>query len=132
MNRMSEQEFRDRVEAVARARRIFINSGVVGKNLTHAFILYQELLAEQDRDLWISTVQAGNRLPAMFDGYDRPKCPDCGSDLMFLPLKDNPEGHKVMLRCESGPCDTVLYSDMSIEEWEKELRRGPEQAEKRE
>jgi hypothetical protein len=121
---MNQEEFQDRIEAVARARKIFIN--LTEGNITNAFTLYQEVLAEQDRKIWISTAISGNRPPALFDKYDRPKCPDCGNDVMFMPLKPNPEGYQVMLTCENPECKTVLYSEMSIEDWEKELRRGHE------
>jgi len=124
MNKLSQQEFQDRVEAVARARKIFID--LTGGNITNAFILYQEVLAEQERKVMISTLISGNRPPALFDQYDRPKCPECGADMMFRPVKDNPEGIKVQLICENPECDTVLNSEMSIEEWAKELQSGPE------
>jgi hypothetical protein len=127
MNKLTQEEFKDRTLAVARARRIFIDSGVAGGNITTAFTLYQEVLAEQERAVIINTLTGGNRPPALFDNFDRPKCPDCGASLMFRPLKDNPEGIKVQLVCENQACDTVLNSEMSIEDWAKELQSGLEQ-----
>ena len=124
MNKLTEQEFQDRIQAVARARKIFIN--LTGGNITDAFTLYQEVLAEQERAVIINTLTAGNRLPALFDQYDRPKCPECGADMMFRPLAENLKGIKVQLVCENPECDTVLNSEMSIEEWAKELQSGPE------
>ena len=124
MNKLTEQEFQDRIQAVARARKIFIN--LTGGNITDAFTLYQEVLAEQERAVIINTLTAGNRPPALFDQYDRPKCPECGADMMFRPLAENLKGIKVQLVCENPECDTVLNSEMSIEEWAKELQSGPE------
>ncbi len=121
MNQLTEKEFRDRTEAVARARRIFIN--LTEGNITNAFILYQEVLAETERLEWITTAYAGNRPPALFDKYERPKCSECGADLMFRMLKPNDEGFKTQLVCSNPQCDTVFNSEMGIEEWEKELRR---------
>ena len=124
MNKLTQQEFQDRVQAVARARKIFIN--LTDGRLDNAFILYQEVLAETERAIIINTLTAGNRPPALFDQFERPKCPDCGANLMFRPVKDNPEGIKVQLICENPECDTILNSEMSIEEWAKELQSGPE------
>jgi len=126
MNKLTQQEFQDRTEAVARARKIFINSGLTN-NITDAFTLYQEVLAEQERAVIINTLISGNRPPALFDQFERPKCPDCGENLMFRGVPANPEGIKVQLVCENTECDTVLNSEMSIEEWAKELQSGLEQ-----
>lgn len=126
MNKLTQQEFQDRVQAVARARRIFIN--LTDGRIDNAFTLYQAVLAEQERDVIINTLTSGNRPPALFDNFERPKCPDCGADFMFRPLADNPEGYKVMLTCENPQCKTVLYSENDIQWWAEELRRGPGQA----
>jgi hypothetical protein len=125
MNKLTEQEFQDRIQAVARARKIFIN--LTGGNITDAFTLYQEVLAEQERAVIINTLTSGNRPPALFDQYDRPKCPECGADMMFRPLAENLKGIKVQLVCENPECDTVLNSEMSIEDWAKELQSGLKQ-----
>ena len=125
MNKLTQQEFQDRVQAVARARKIFIN--LTDGRLDNAFILYQEVLAETERAIIINTLTSGNRPPALFDQYDRPKCPECGADMMFRPVKDNPEGIKVQLICENPECDTILNSEMSIEDWAKELQSGLKQ-----
>ena len=130
MNRLTEQEFEDRTQAVARARKIFIN--LTAGNITDAFTLYQEVLAETEREVIINTLTAGNRTRTLFDNWERPKCPDCGASLMFRPVAENPEGVKVQLVCENPECDTVLNSEMSIEDWAKELQSGPEQAVKSE
>lgn len=125
MNKLTQQEFQDRVQAVARARRIFIN--LTGGNITDAFIFYQEVLAEQERAVIISTLTSGNRSRTLFDDFERPKCPECGADMLLRPVQENPEGIKVQLICENPECDTVLNSEMSLEEWVKELQSGPKQ-----
>jgi len=125
MNKLTQQEFQDRVQAVARARKIFIN--LTDGRLDNAFILYQEVLAETERAIIINTLTSGNRPPALFDQFERPKCPDCGANLMFRPVPINPEGIKVQLVCENPECDTVLNSEMSIEDWAKELQSGLKQ-----
>ncbi|MEW6187855.1 MAG: hypothetical protein AB1585_19170 [Thermodesulfobacteriota bacterium] len=122
MHRLNREEFEDRINAVARARKIFIKSGLVA-NITDAFALYQGVLAEQDRAVIITTLLGGNRPPARFDKFERPKCPECGSDLMFRPLPPNEEGVNTQLVCENPRCDVALNSKMTIEEWSRELER---------
>lgn len=127
MNHLSQKEFQDRVEAVARAMGIF--GKITGGNITEAFTLYQKVLAEQDRQVWITTAVSGNRPRALFDLYERPRCPDCESDLLFRPVPENPEGVKTQLVCSNTQCNVVLDSELTLEEWEKELRNGPKQVE---
>lgn len=121
MNKLTQREFEDRTQAVARARRIFIN--LTGGNITDAFILYQEVLAEQERGVIINTLMAGTRTRTLFDNFDRPKCPTCGTPMMFRPVATNDEGVKVQLVCENQACDTVLDSDKDLNEWAEELRK---------
>ena len=53
MNKIGREEFKDRTEAILRARSIFIDSGVTA-NISIAFELYQGILAEQERKLVVS------------------------------------------------------------------------------
>lgn len=120
MNKLTQQEFQDHIGAVARARKIFIN--LTEGNITNAFTLYQEVLAEQERELILSTLTSGNRPPALFDKFERPKCPDCRTDMRFRHVPINPEMVRVQLVCENPECDLVLNSTKSIEEWVEILR----------
>lgn len=129
MNKLTQQEFQDRVEAVANARKIFIN--LTGGNITNAFTLYQEVLAEKTREIWIDSVVHGHRHPSPLDGYDRPKCPDCGNDLMFRPINDPTQIHKVMLDCENPECNTRLYSENDLNWWMEEMRNELKRAQER-
>jgi hypothetical protein len=128
MNKLSKGEFQDRIEAVSRARNIFIN--LTEGNITSAFILYQSILAETERTEALSTLNSGNRIPSPLDKYERPKCPECGGPLMFRILQENPAGINTQLVCEHPMCDTVLNSDKDIIWWEEELRK--EQNDRRE
>ena len=121
MNKLTQEEFEDRTKAVARARRIYIN--LTGGNITDAFQLYQEVLAEQEREVIINTLTSGNRTRTLFDNFDRPKCPTCGALLMFRPVAPNNEGTQVQLVCENPQCDMVLNSPESLQEWADKLRK---------
>ncbi len=94
MKELTQEEFIDRTQAVARARRIFINSGVTN-NISDAFALYQEVVSETTREIFLSTAVMGHRRPGRFDKFERPKCPEDGFDMMFRNIPENREGIKV-------------------------------------
>ena len=122
MKKLTEQEFQDRTQAVARANKIFIESGIT-TNITDAFRLYQGVLAEQEREIFI-TSSTGGRLPAELDKYTRPKCSQCASD-MGLRIINEPQGYRNVngyKTCwECFDCAHEEYSYKTIEEWMKEL-----------
>jgi hypothetical protein len=127
MNKLTEEEFQDRVEAVVRARKIFIK--LTEGNISNAFILYQEVLAEKYRPILLDSKNAGSRVMTQFDSFIRPKCPDCNSDMSFRQIKDNEEGIRSQLVCSNKDCDTVLNSELSLDDWMRDLEKkdGPEQ-----
>lgn len=122
MKKLTQQEFTERMEAIQRAQRIFIESGLTN-NITVAFQIYQEVFAERERQLFI-TEQYGDYKPGgNLSRYERIPCPDCDSN-MFLSQADGSEGSKTMLACTK--CDTRLASDKSVEEWMEALKRRPD------
>lgn len=122
MNKMSREEFNDRIEALQRSRKIFIESGLTD-NITVAFEAYQTVCADRERKLFLSSQSDGNRKPSMMDQYERPKCPDCGSDMMFRVMKENEEGVKTQLVCSGLRCDTVLNDEHDLSWWMENLRK---------
>lgn len=122
MKELVEQEFYDRIQAVTHAQKIFIESGLT-KNITEAFRLYQEVLAETKREIFI-TSSIGGRLPAELDKYVRPKCSQCGSDMGLRIIKEpkgykNINGYKTCWECFD--CAHEEYSYKTVEDWIKEL-----------
>ncbi len=118
MKELTQEAFEDRIGALERARRIFPD--VI--NITERFKLYQEVFAEREREIFISTQMYGNRPRTMMDRYEREKCPDCGSDMMFRQIPENPEGVKTQLVCSNKECDTVLNSENDIQWWMQNLK----------
>jgi len=118
---LTQQEFYERVMAVQRATRIFIETGLT-KNITHAFSAYQEILAEQERDTFISS-QYAKKIPALLDRYERPKCPDCGADMYIRMVPVNEDNIRTVLDCSSSSCDTRLLSDKDINWWIQTLEK---------
>lgn len=54
------------------------------------------------------------------DKYERPKCPECESDMMFRNIPENPMGVKVQLVCSK--CDLVLSDSNDLDWWMKNLK----------
>jgi hypothetical protein len=121
MNDMTEEEFRDRTQAIIRARKIFVASGVT-KNIGVAFELYQAVCAERERELFISTQGLGNTIKTVMDKFERPLCPDCNAEMRFRQVQENPDGIKLQLVCTV--CDTVLNSEQDLQWWMDNLREN--------
>lgn len=116
MKELTEEEFNDRIGALARAGRIFPDV----LNVTERFKLYQEVFAEREREIFLSTRVQGNRPKTVMDKYERAKCPECEADMMFRQVPENPEGIKVQLVCTK--CDTVLNDTNDLTWWMTELK----------
>jgi hypothetical protein len=66
---MNFREYSNRVEEVNKAYRIF---SPLTNNMTEAFRLYQEVLAEEKMELFMSVEAWGNRPMTPVDDYERP------------------------------------------------------------
>jgi DNA-directed RNA polymerase subunit RPC12/RpoP len=121
MKELSREEFHDRVMAINRARKIF--GELTDKNITNAFIAYQEVFAEREREIFISdaTNPFADKIRNEINKYERPECPDCGSKMFFTIAPENDDGIKTMLICSNKECDTRLDSELSLEDWMKVL-----------
>jgi hypothetical protein len=119
MKKLTREEFDDRMNAIQRARGIFIASGLT-KNLTIAFELYQEIFADRERQLTLnSSIETGEHRNIM-DNYERIKCPDCQEDMRFRVLPKNDEGIHTQLVCSK--CDLVLDSEKTLQDWMNTLK----------
>jgi hypothetical protein len=132
MKQMNYAEFSKRVTEVNKAYRIF---KPLTNNMTDAFRLYQEVLAEEKMEIFVSAATMGNRPMTPMDDFERPLCPDCNSPMRFRPVPQNDEGVNTQLVCEN--CDLVLDSEKTMQEWyqmlEKKSDNGlPENTEKTE
>lgn len=122
MKKLNQKEFTDRTMAVLRAQKIFIDSKVTN-NISVAFELYQKVLAEREREVFLSTKYYGNKPRTVMDNYERPKCPECNSDMAFRMLPENKEGYKTQLVCTNPKCDVILNSEHDLDWWMTNLRR---------
>jgi hypothetical protein len=120
MKSLTEEEFKDRTQAILRSRKIFIDSGLT-KNISVAFELYQKVLSEREREIFLSTQVYGNRPRTPLDKYERPVC-ECGSEMAFRMVPPNDKGIKVQLVCQNSECDIILNSDNDIQWWMSNLK----------
>ncbi len=120
MKRLTFEEFSHRVNEYNKAARIF---APLTKNIVDAFKIYQEVLAEEKMEVFLSTEILGNRPMTVMDDFERPQCPDCGTDMRFRIIPPNDDGILTQLVCGNDECDTVLDSNMSIFDWMKVLEK---------
>ena len=118
MKTMNYNEFQHRILEVNKAFKIF---SPLTNNMTEAFRLYQEVLAEEKMELFISIEAFGNRPMTPIDDYERPLCPDCNSPMRFRIIPPNEENVNTQLVCEN--CDLVLDSEKTIQEWYQLLEK---------
>jgi hypothetical protein len=120
MKQMNYDEFSNRVSEVNKAYRIF---KPLTNNMTEAFRLYQEVLAEEKMEVFVSSATGGNRPVTPMDDFERPKCPECQIDLRLrVGAKDeNEKEWNTAWYCEK--CKAEFYSDKTVQEWMNELQR---------
>jgi len=122
MKQLTEEEFRDRMEAIQRARKIFIQSNLTD-NITVAFELYQEVFAETERQLVIKKLQTPTGMGlSPLDDYERPKCPICEKEMSLRTLPENEEGFKTQWVCPTETCDN-FNSENDVEWWLSNLKK---------
>ncbi len=118
MKTMNYNEFLHRILEVNKAFKIF---SPLTNNMTEAFRLYQEVLAEEKMEIFVSAAVMGNRPMTPMDDCERPLCPDCNSPMRFRIIPPNDENVNTQLVCEN--CDLVLDSEKTIQEWYQLLEK---------
>jgi hypothetical protein len=121
MKAINYEEFTNRIKEVAKARKIFIPS--ITNNISVAFDLYQEVLAEEKRDVFISTAIGGNEPQTPMHDFERPKCPDDDKALYLkvMALDKNGKMWNTAWYCKT--CGSEFYSDKTTGDWVKELEK---------
>lgn len=119
---MTYEEFAQRTKEVAKANRIFGN--LTDNNISLSFQVYQEVLAEEKMEVFVSTSLGGNRPPTMVDEYERPKCPDCNVDLRLRIDALDMEGTRWPTAWVCVKCQAEFYSEKTVGDWMKELQKN--------
>lgn len=120
MKKLTKEEFEDRMMAFNEAEQIFVGSGITN-NITVAFQIYQAILADKERAKHAPPSEHGFIPGSPMNGYERPKCPECNSDMLFRMVPENEEGVKTQLVCKKADCPVVLDSDKTIDQWKEIL-----------
>jgi predicted RNA-binding Zn-ribbon protein involved in translation (DUF1610 family) len=119
MKELTHDEFQDRLKAFNRAMHIF--GELTDNDMTKAFMAYQEIFAERERELFMLPSQAINDLQ-MERKYEMMPCPECGRELLYRTLLPNDDGFQVQWVCSNPECDTVLNSKDNINWWMDKLK----------
>ena len=151
MKRLTKKEFDERLRALRRSGILFKSledqkcphcrrKFKASLNITKTFQAYQFLLAEEERNAFISTYlmpYTPERTTPMagFDPKKRPKCPKCQKPMLFMPdigqlcEKANPSQWQTAWICpdtnnpEEG-CWYIHYSKKAVTYWIRQTRRG--------
>lgn len=120
MKKLNYEEFHRRVSEVNKASRIF---APLTDNVSKAFELYQEVLAEEKMEVFISAARVGGRPLTQMDDYERPRCPECETDLRLRvgAIDESGKVWNTSWVCEG--CKAEFYSDKTEQEWLDELQR---------
>lgn len=126
MKKIGQEEFHDRIGAIIRARKIFIPH--LTKNITIAFELYQEVLAEQKRMRFLTVATGGRLPPSQLDQYERPLCPQCKEPLYLRVINEpkgrgNRKGWKTCWICMKPQCIYERFSKRSLNDWMRKLKK---------
>jgi len=112
---MTSDEYQHRLRVIAKAMQLY--GEAAQGNITKAL----EMLNEPDFEISIPIGKLQGLTGSEFDRYERITCPDCGEvmNLRFVPKND--EGINSQLICSNPLCDTVLDSELTIDDWRREL-----------
>ncbi len=127
MKKLTGEEFRDRVKALARARKIFIPG--VTKSISDAFVLYQGVLAEEERKEKLVSERTRDYGP--LGDIQRPECPDCGGTMGLRLIRapkgrQNKKGWNSCWTCDDDKCLHEEYSLNELKDWLLLLKKGEE------
>jgi len=119
MKKLNFAEFTKRTMEIAKARKIFIPH--ITNNISVAFDLYQEVLAEEKMEVFVSTMTAGHRPMSPMDDYERPRCPECNTELRLKIFAKDPDGREWPTSWICTNCLAEFYSEKTDLEWRQEL-----------
>ena len=128
MQFMDRVEFAERNAALLRAKKIYIPG--VTKSLNLAFALYQTVLAERERELFLSSMHMSRGIPErVLHAYEFKNCPECGVKLKLRTIGCDPgsaanlRGWQTHWYCINGDCIYEKYSQRTVPQWMNHLKR---------
>jgi hypothetical protein len=121
MKELTLDEFQDRLKAIDRAMKIF--SELTENNINRAFIAYQAIFAEREREIFMLPGTLNEDYHQHISRFEKVPCPECSKNMLYRPLAENEEGFKLQWVCSNPDCDTVLNSENDIDWWMNKLRK---------
>lgn len=121
MKKLTYEEFESRMVEVSKARDIFIPH--ITKNISVAFQLYQDVLAEEQQEVFLSTMVLGDKPISPLDEYERPECPECKNPLLMKIRPKDEDGKEWETSWYCDKCLSEFYSNKTVKEWMNELTR---------
>jgi len=115
MKVLTFEEFQQRTNEVIKAQRIFVGSGIT-KNITTAFTLYQEILADEQFDLFVTNKQTP------FANITRPLCSECNEELKLDPAPRLVNGEEFLSTWICSNCGAEFYTKKTPRQWYEELK----------
>jgi hypothetical protein len=119
MKSINYEEFVKRTQEITKARKIFVPH--ITKNISIAFELYQGILADEKRDVFISTAIGGNEPQTPMHDYERPRCPEDDKALYLKIMVPDKNGKIWNTAWYCKECGSEFYSDKEAEDWIREL-----------
>lgn len=120
VKKLTFEEFNKRTQEVLKAQKIF---GEFTNNISVAFAMYQDILADEEMSVFISTLEGGKRTMTMIDDYVRPRCPECNTELRLRvnPVDANGKPWETAWVCTE--CQAEFYSEKTVPELMAELKK---------
>lgn len=117
MEKLTHEEYQHRLSVINKAMALY--GEAAGYNINKAL----EMLNEPDFEISIPAERFKGLTGSEFDAYERPLCPDCGEAMGFRQVPPNDEGVKTQLICLNPNCDTVLDSELTMDQWREVLTK---------
>jgi len=114
MKKLNLGEFQARINEVAKARDIFIKTGVTN-NITVAYHMYLKVFDKDEMDVMISGINTP------WGNITRPTCDECGEEMKLNPMPRK-IGDTIYPTSWICKCGVEEYTEKTVEEWFKELK----------
>lgn len=119
MKKLTYDEFQNRMTEISNARKIFIPH--ITNNISIAFSIYNELLAEEKMATFLSTRESWKLQKKPIDDYNKPRCPECYSLMNLRVNVVDKDGKTWNSSWTCSNCFIELYSDKTADDWLKEI-----------
>ena len=115
---MTSDEYQRRLRVIAKAMQLY---GEAAQGNTTVAL---QMLNEPGFEIFLPAEAFQGLTGSEFDRYERIICPECGEVMNLRRVNPNEEHINTQLVCSNPLCDTVLDSELTVDDWRKELSGG--------